>query len=274
MKFVKMHGLGNDFALVDDRQNPVAINSDLVRRLAERRTGIGFDQLLLLEAADDPETVCRFRVFNADGSEAQHCGNGMRCIGLYLHRTGAVGDDPFRIEGAAGPVVIAMADGDTVTVKMGTPAFEPAAIPFQAERTALQYDLEVNGRVVPVSVLSMGNPHAVLQVDDAASADVAGLGSAIERHERFPERVNVGFMQVLDRGHIRLRVHERGAGETRACGTGACAAVVAGRRLDLLDERVAVTLPGGELVIEWSGVNAPVWMTGSAAWVYEGTIEP
>lgn len=274
VNFVKMQGLGNDFALVDATETPFPADAELVRALADRRTGIGFDQLLVLEPADEDDALCRYRVFNADGSTARHCGNGVRCIGLYLYSSGSAGADPFRIIGPAGPVTLSVTDADRVTVNMGEPVFEPERIPFLAESAGTTHDLAVDGETVPVVVLSMGNPHAVLVVDDAAGADVARLGPGIERHERFPERVNVGFMQVLDREHIRLRVHERGVGETRACGSGACAAVVAGRLLDMLGERVKVALPGGTLVIEWKGRHTPVWMTGPATWVYEGTIEP
>lgn len=274
VKFVKMQGLGNDFALVDATETPFHPEPGFVRALAERRTGIGFDQMLVLEPSDDDDALCRYRVFNADGSEARHCGNGVRCIGLYLYRSGRAGADPFRIIGPAGPVTVSVPDAEHVTVNMGEPVLDPERIPFVARDTAIAYELDVDGETVSVVAVSMGNPHAVLLVDDATGADVARLGPAIEGHERFPDRANVGFMQILDPAHVRLRVYERGVGETRACGSGACAAVVAGRLLDRLGERVEVALPGGTLVIEWKGMHAPVWMTGPATWVYEGIIEP
>lgn len=274
MKFVKMHGLGNDFALVDAMDAPYRPEAEHVRALADRRRGIGFDQMLLLERPRDGKTVCSYRVFNADGTEAQHCGNGMRCIGLYLQRRRGSGDGPFRVGGPGGAVTITLDGPQRITVDMGEPEFEPERIPFRAERAEVQYRLEVDGSGMSISALSMGNPHAVLVVPDVDAAEVSRLGPAIERHVRFPEHTNVGFMQILDRGRVRLRVHERGVGETRACGSGACAAVVAGRRLERLDERVRVRLPGGVLVIEWDRMSAPVRMTGPAAWVYEGNIEP
>lgn len=272
LEFTKMHGLGNDFVVVDATERAVALEPGRIRRIADRRLGVGCDQLLLLEPSDDPDAVCRYRVFNADGGEAGQCGNGVRCIGLYLVHQGRAGSAPFTLSGPAGPVRVEPAGGDSFRVDMGAPRLEPAAIPFQAEQRRTAYELELANGVVEACALSMGNPHAVLVVDDVDAADVGRLGPAIEHHPRFPERTNVGFMQITGRDRIRLRVHERGVGETRACGTGACAAVVAGRLLDRLDARVDVALPGGTLVIEWSREGEKVWMTGPATSVYEGIL--
>jgi len=273
LRFTKMHGLGNDFVLIDAMDSPVELGAERVRQLADRHLGVGCDQVLLLEPPAEAGVVCRYRVFNADGSEAEQCGNGMRCIGLYLHDKGVVGGDPFRVQGRAGDLTIAAEGPDGVTVNMGRPELEPARIPFLADRIRDRYAIRAGEEELQAAVLSMGNPHAVMTVDDAAHADVQRLGPLIEHHESFPERTNVAFMQVQSRNDIRLRVHERGTGETRACGSGACAAVVAGRLLGLLDERVSVTLPGGTLVIEWNGKDGPVWMTGPATRVFEGTID-
>lgn len=273
LTFTKMHGLGNDFVVVDALRQPVPLDAGAARALADRRTGVGCDQVLLLEAADSTRAVCRYRVFNSDGSEAEQCGNGVRCIGLYLQRAGLAPKEPFTIQGPTGPVRIEPLAGDRFRVNMGTPRLEPASVPFRADARRPVYELETETGPVRLSVLSMGNPHAVAVVEDVSAADPAGLGPAIERHEGFPRGANVGFMEVVSRDRIRLRVHERGVGETRACGSGACAAMVAGRLRDLLGDRVTVSLPGGDLMIEWHGAGEPVWMTGPATLVFEGTIE-
>jgi len=269
LQFRKMQGLGNDFAVIRDTgAGPPP--PDHIRALADRRRGIGFDQLLWLEPPRDPAHAVRYRIFNADGSEAEQCGNGARCIARFVagSRPGELvlehpgGTSRARIE----------ADGN-VTVAMNVPEFAPAGIPFLAAAPAPRYTLVADGTPVEVGVVSLGNPHAVLQVADIGTAPVARLGPPLERHERFPNRANIGFMQVVDRSHIRLRVFERGAGETQACGTGACAAVVIGRTWHLLDADVTVALPGGELRIRWEGAGQPVWMTGEAITVFEGTVE-
>lgn len=273
LTFTKMHGLGNDFVVVDALQQALAIDAARARALADRRQGVGCDQVLLLEPSDSPATVCRYRVFNADGGEAEQCGNGVRCIALYLRRTHRVPNAPFTIQGPAGPVRIEPRPGDRFRVDMGPPRLEPEAVPFTAGRRQPVYDLETDAGLLRVSVLSMGNPHAVMVVDDVGGAAVDEAGPIVERHERLPRGANLGFMEVVSRDRVRLRVHERGVGETSACGTGACAAVVAGRLRKLLDEKVTVSLPGGDLVIEWDSEGEPVWMTGPATLVFEGTIE-
>ncbi len=274
LRFAKMHGLGNDFVVIDAIRQQVDLTPDQVRRLADRRRGIGCDQLLLVERPRTPAAEFRYRIFNADGGEVEQCGNGARCFARFVHDQGLTRSTHIPVETAAGLIELELLDDGQVRVDMGPPRFEPEQIPFVAAAPAPSHPLEVDGHRIEVGVVSMGNPHAVLQVDDLDQAPVATLGPAIQAHPRFPRGVNVGFMQRLDRGHIRLRVYERGAGETAACGTGACAAVVVGRRQGLLDEEVQVRLPGGDLVISWNGDDAPVWMTGPAILVFEGQIEP
>jgi diaminopimelate epimerase len=273
LTFTKMHGLGNDFVVVDALRGSISLDSASARVLADRRLGVGCDQVLLLEAAPSEQAVCRYRIFNTDGSEAEQCGNGVRCIGLYLKQAGLAPDESFTIQGPAGAVRIEPRPGDRFRVDMGPPRLEPDAVPFVAEDRQPVYRLQVGDEVLQVSVVSMGNPHAVVVVDTVRDADPAALGPAIERHERFPRGANLGFMEVVSKDHVRLRVHERGVGETLACGSGACAAVVAGRLRGMLAERVTVSLPGGDLVIEWHKEGDPVWMTGPATRVFEGTIE-
>lgn len=273
LTFTKMHGLGNDFVVVDALRGPVSLDGAGARTLADRRLGVGCDQVLLLEADPSEQAVCRYRIFNTDGSEAEQCGNGVRCIALYLKHAGLAPEESFTIRGPAGPVRVESRPGGRFRVDMGPPRLEPDAVPFVAGERQPVYRLQVGDNILPVSVVSMGNPHAVVVVDDVREADAAALGPAIERHERFPRGANLGFMEVVSKDHVRLRVHERGAGETLACGSGACAAVVAGRLRGELAERVKVSLPGGDLVIEWNGEGEPVWMTGPATRVFEGTIE-
>lgn len=273
--FVKMHGLGNDFVLIDARGWERPLHLEQIRHLAHRRTGIGCDQLLLIE--DQPaggEADFALRIFNGDGSEAEQCGNGVRCVALYLQRRGLVQESQLVLSTVSGPVRCRLQEGHEVTVEMGIPRFEPASVPFLAERRASSYALQVNSDRCSIGVVSMGNPHAVLQVDEVSTAPVAALGAAIQRHERFPEAANVGFMQIIDRSRIRLRVYERGAGETLACGSGACAAVAIGRDQGLLADAVAVDLPGGRLHVRWSGDETqPLSMSGPGTWVFEGTID-
>ena len=267
-----MHGLGNDFVLLDARSQSIRLSRDHIRQICDRHTGIGCDQMLVIEAAGEEGVDIVYRIFNADGGEVEQCGNGARCVASYLRHHGFTGRESISAQTARGIIRLYFEDYELIRVDMGRPRFEPDEIPFQADSAAPSHELEIDGAALQASVVSMGNPHAVLRVDDVDTAEVAELGPRIERHPRFPQGVNVGFMQVLDRGHIRLRVFERGVGETLACGSGACAAVVAGRRLGLLDARVDVALRGGHLRIDWEGDDGPVWMTGPAEHVFDGEI--
>lgn len=272
LRFTKMHGLGNDFVVLDLITQSVRLDATLIRFLADRHRGIGCDQVLVVEPPTDPDMDFRYRIFNQDGSEAQQCGNGARCVAKFIRDRRLSAKRRLRIETLGGPISMSCGKGNVVTVSMGAPRLAPQEIPFTAARRATVYTLEACGQPVEISAVSMGNPHAVLVVDDVETAPVATLGPALEQHPDFPERTNVGFMQVLDRGEVRLRVFERGAGETMACGSGACAAVVAGRIRGLLDERVRVHLPGGFLQVEWRGEGDPLMMTGPATTVFEGQI--
>jgi len=271
--FTKMHGAGNDFVVFDGTRHPVPLTPEKIRRLADRHFGIGFDQVLLVESPQSPGADFRYRIFNADGGEVEQCGNGARCFVRFVRDKGLTSKDEIAVETLGGMIYPRLEADGQVTVNMGVPRFEPREVPFEAEMRANVYDLKVGDAVVAVSVLSMGNPHAVQIVPDVDSAPVNIQGPLIERHPRFPKRVNAGYLQVVDRRHVRLRVYERGAGETLACGTGACAAVVAGRQRELLDDKVEVKLLGGTLNISWSGEGEPVWMTGPAVTVFEGTID-
>jgi len=271
LKFTKMQGLGNDFVVVDGINQSVNLDQQQIRWLADRHFGIGCDQLLLVEKAEG-QADFRYRIFNADGSEVEQCGNGARCFVRYVHDHGLTQKNEIRIETLSGVISPKLEINGSVTVNMGKPIFEPEKIPFVAEKSALTYQIEIQGKPVTISALSMGNPHAVRVVQDIENAPVDAEGALIETHVRFPKRANVGYMQVTDRNHIKLRVFERGAGETLACGTGACAAVVAGINLGLLDNLVTVCTRGGELTISWQGQDEPVWMTGPAVTVFEGVI--
>lgn len=268
-----MHGLGNDFVVFDAVRQDVRLDPETVRRLADRRFGVGCDQVLLVEPPRLAETDFHYRIFNADGGEVQQCGNGARCFARFVLDQGLTGKRHIRVGTAAGPIELFVEPDDQVRVDMGAPVLDPSRIPFAADREAVSYELQVGDERLPIGAVSMGNPHAVLLVADVDLAPVQRLGPLIESHPRFPQRVNVGFMQVLSPDHIRLRVFERGAGETLACGTGACAAVVVGRLRGLLNERVRVSLPGGDLVIEWRGRARAVWMTGPAERVFHGEID-
>ncbi len=270
--FSKMHGLGNDFVIIDAVSRPVSLSPEQIRYLADRHVGIGCDQLLLVEPAGDARADFRYRIFNADGSEAGQCGNGARCFARFVREHGLTTKDRLVLETRSGLLRTQLLDGNLVTVDMGTPRLDPAAVPFVTDQPGPDYTLDVDGEPVELNAVSMGNPHAVLRVDDVTRAPVERLGPRLEHDRRFPEGVNVGFMEIEDRTHIRLRVFERGAGETLACGSGACAAVVAGRLRGLLDPRVAVELPGGKLFVEWEGGDASVAMTGPATLVFEGSI--
>ena len=273
LRFTKMQGVGNDFVVLDAINQTVRLDAASVRRLADRHFGVGCDQVLLIERPRSSGTDFYYRIFNADGAEVQHCGNGARCFLRYVRDKGLTDKTQIRVETLSGVIVPTLeADGE-VTVDMGAPEFEPDRIPFQAAKRALTYSLEVSGQAVEISALSMGNPHAVQVVADVEAAPVLTQGPLIERHARFPERVNAGYMQIVDRHHINLRVYERGAGETLACGTGACAAVAAGISRGLLDSPVRVTTQGGDLRIAWKGGRESVLMTGPAQTVFEGEIE-
>ena len=271
--FSKMHGLGNDFVVIDAVSRPLGLSADQVRLLADRRFGIGCDQLLLVEPSRIADADLRYHIYNADGSEAEMCGNGARAFARFVRDRGLNEGDELRLDTDAGVVVTRLESDGEVTVNMGPPVLEPAVIPFEAAARADAYELEVDGDVHEIGAVSMGNPHAVLRVDALDSAPIETLGPRIERHPRFPNRVNVGFMEVISSREVRLTVWERGAGKTLACGTGACAAVVSGRLRGWLDEEVAVHLPGGRLVISWRGDDEPVWMRGPAVQVFEGEIE-
>lgn len=270
LRFTKMHGLGNDFVVVDTLSQDCSLGGSQVRKLADRHRGVGCDQVLLIEPPQDPEDDFFYRIFNADGGEVEQCGNGARCLGKYVSDKKLTGKRNLRVSTLNSKMYIDILGGSSVRVNMGEPSFELAAIPFGADTEADSYTIAYEGGQVEASVLSMGNPHAVIVVEDVDQAPVATLGPQLQAHQQFANSVNVGFMQVLSRGSIRLRVYERGAGETQACGTGACAAVVAGRKLGLLDEEVDVALRGGKLRIGWKGEGHAVMMTGEAVRVFDG----
>ncbi len=271
--YLKMQGAGNKILVVDQRHNTEPPPGPArLRELADATTGPGFDQLMWVNAADDPANAARYRIFNADGSEVEQCGNGVRCVARVLAQ-GPEHPTSFSLESPASLVSARIKKNGLVDVSMGSPDFDPARIPFLAEERAASYALDVDGQELEILAVSMGNPHCVLQVGDVETAPVDDLGPRIEHHERFPERTNVGFMSIVDRENIDLRVHERGVGETLACGTGAAAAVVSGQRLGLLDEEVSVRLPGGELVVSWRGGTEPVWLTGDAELISEGALD-
>lgn len=274
--FTKMHGLGNDFVVLDMISNPVQLSTDQIRQLGNRHRGVGFDQLLIIEPPQRPDADFNYRIFNADGSEVEHCGNGARCFARYVLNRGLIARTPIRVQTKNRLLELHAHDDGLVSVDMGTPDFAPSSLPFESAPQS-DYTLTLDAPLpgVPATVrfqaVSMGNPHIVLVVDDCENAPVASLGPILCTHPAFPQGVNVGFMQVLDRQTIRLRVFERGAGETEACGTGACAAVVCGIQGGLLDAKVRTLLNGGELTVEWTGNDQPVIMTGPATTVFEGT---
>lgn len=272
LQFTKMQGLGNDFVVIDAINQVVNLTSAQVQRIADRHFGVGCDQLLLVEAYTGDDADFRYRIFNADGSEVEQCGNGARCFARFVYDQGLTQNTTIPVMTAGGRIVLQIQDDGQVTVDMGLPIFAPDQIPFHAPERQIQYSIAVQDTVIQAAVVSMGNPHTVLTVPDLDSAPVATLGAALESHPAFPKRVNVGFMQIMNRQHIRLRVFERGAGETLACGTGACAAMVAGCIQGLLDDTVMVELRGGTLRITWQGEGQPVWMTGAAETVFRGTL--
>ena len=271
--FTKMHGVGNDFVVFDAPPPSSLLEPAALRALADRRTGVGFDQALILEAPRRSDTAVYYRVFNCDGDEVEQCGNGARCIAALLHRRGASRAGAVVLDSPAGLVAARVAADSSVSVDMGVPNFDPRSLPFEAPAEADPYPLEVSGRTLAIGAVSLGNPHAVLEVESVDEAPVATLGPAIERHPRFPRRVNAGFLEIRGRTHVRLRVYERGAGETLACGTGACAAVAIARRRGLLDAEVRVEVRGGELRVNWAGRGEHIWLSGPAAVSFEGHVE-
>ncbi|WP_367396893.1 diaminopimelate epimerase [Sinimarinibacterium sp. NLF-5-8] len=273
LPFTKMHGLGNDFVIIDATQTPFTLTAEHIRAMADRHFGIGFDQLLVVEPAPPSSATAvdfGYRIFNADGGEVEQCGNGARCFARYVREHGLSQQERIRVQTCAGVIELHITAQEQVRVNMGVPRFLPQQIPFVAGAPALRYPIAINGQTLMLAVANIGNPHTVLCVADVDHAPVAQWGPLLESHPRFPARVNVGFMQVLTRQHIKLRVYERGTGETMACGSGACAAVAVGQRLGLLDAAVQVDLRGGTLWIEWGGEGQPMIMQGSATRVYEG----
>lgn len=273
LHFTKMHGLGNDFVVLDAYTQLLRLSTAQYRWLADRHFGVGCDQILVVEAARGEENDFRYRIFNADGGEVEQCGNGARCFARFVVDQHLTEKQAIRVETLKGVIIPELASDGQIRVDMGIPCFIPEKIPFVASEEAVIYPLEVGGTTVDITTVSMGNPHAVQVVANVETAPVAELGPLIESHARFPERVNAGFMQIVDRGAIRLRVFERGSGETLACGTGACAAVVAGIRRGLLDSKVSVSTRGGDLTIEWNGPGQSVLMTGPAVTVFAGEVD-
>ncbi len=273
IQFSKMHGLGNDFVVIDGVTQKIFLSTEMIKKLGDRHFGIGFDQLLLVEPPYDPEQDFHYRIFNADGSEVQQCGNGARCFARFVRLKGLTNRDRIAVSTMSGRIVLQLEQDNQVTVNMGVPEFEPAKVPFRAQKPEKTYLLRVAEQTVMCGVVSMGNPHCVLEVESVKTAPVESLGPLLESFDRFPERVNVGFMELVSPSEIRLRVYERGAGETLACGTGACAAAVIGMSQGKLRDRVKVQLPGGSLQIAWKGPGTPVFMTGPAEHVFDGEIE-
>jgi len=272
INFTKMHGLGNDFMVIDAINQPVNLSKEQIRLMADRHFGIGFDQLLLVEKPVSANADFTYRIFNADDSEVSQCGNGARCFGRFVREKGLFSGDEIRVDTHSGQLVLVINDDSTVTVNMGVPRHAPSDIPLTVGKEELIYTVEVDGATVHFGAVSMGNPHAVIHVGNIQTAPVADLGKHLESHPFFPERANIGFMEVVSRDHIKLRVFERGAGETLACGSGACAAVVVGIEQNLLANKVTVDLTGGQLAINWAGRGEPVMMTGPATTVFDGTI--
>lgn len=272
LKFTKMQGLGNDFMVIDQINQDFEPNPEQIKAWSDRNTGIGFDQLLLVSEPTKTGVEFRYRIFNADGSEVEQCGNGARCFARFVAEKGLTQNRSIPVETCTGNILLELKEDDNVTVNMGQPILAPDAIPLMADSAAETYEFLVDNTAYQLSCISMGNPHGVLLVNNTETAPVNKLGPRLENHPKFPNRANIGFMQIIDRSSIKLRVFERGVGETRACGTGACAAAVAAIQRGLTDNVVAVTLPGGTLQIEWQGGNAPVLMTGPATTVYEGIL--
>lgn len=273
LNFTKMQGTGNDFVVIDSFTAPIPLNTTQITHIADRHFGVGCDQLLMVEKSDAPSVDFRYRIFNADGGEVQQCGNGARCFVRYVVEKGLTNKKTIAVETASGIITLSLQKNGEVTVNMGPPNFAPEALPFLTSKQQTQYLLPLKNQALTISAVSMGNPHAVVVVDTTEMANVSALGPEIESHQQFPERVNAGFMQVVSNHEINLRVYERGSGETLACGTGACAAVVSGIQLGLLQSPVTVNTRGGKLKIEWLDDSAPVMMTGPAEIVFEGSID-
>jgi diaminopimelate epimerase len=273
LRFTKMQGAGNDFVVIDATQTPVHLSHSQIQHIANRYFGVGCDQLLMVESTDTDGVDFRYRIFNADGGEVEQCGNGARCFVRFVVEKGLTHKRDIKVETASGVITLMLQDDGQVTVNMGAPRFTPAQIPFEAKTQSTVYELPLKDETVTISAVSMGNPHAVMLVDNVHTAEVASLGPQIESHPQFPQRVNAGFMQVLNAHEINLRVYERGSGETLACGTGACAAAVSGIQLGSLQSPVKVHTRGGILTIQWAGDDAPVMMTGPAEIVFDGEIE-
>ncbi|MEE3289127.1 MAG: diaminopimelate epimerase [Pseudomonadota bacterium] len=277
LPFTKMHGLGNDFIVLDLTSGEIELSAEQIRRLSHRQLGIGFDQLLQIKSPSSLDVDFDYRIYNADGDEAEHCGNGARCLAKFVYDNGLSDKNPLAVKTLNRILFLDTNENGEVTVDMGSPDFEPANIPFQTDQEAQLYTLSIElagiSRDLEFVALSMGNPHAVISVEDLANTAVKDIGEAVGKHPDFPEGVNVGFMQILSHNEINLRVYERGVGETLACGTGACAAVAAGRLLEQLDDKVKVNLTGGQLTVSWQRSESPVLITGPATTVYEGTIE-
>jgi diaminopimelate epimerase len=274
LNFTKMQGLGNDFMVIDAIAQKIEFTAEKIRQWSDRHFGIGFDQLLVVEQAMQAGVDFRYRIFNADGSEVQQCGNGARCFARFVYDKGLTDKTEIQVETASGVIVLYIEDNGLVRVNMGAPNFNPTSLPFRQPQQQDHYSVDVGGQKISLGAVSMGNPHALVLVNDIDSAPVEALGEALESHALFPERVNVGFAQIIDPTHIKLRVYERGAAETLACGTGACAAMAILKKWGLLADQVNVTLPGGDLVISWNGeMDSPVWMSGPAVTVFEGSLE-
>lgn len=273
LRFSKMHGLGNDFMVIDLVTQQCEITTEMIKQWSDRHTGIGFDQLLVVEVPELPEVDFKYRIYNADGGEVEQCGNGARCFARFVKMQGLTPKNQVVVETSGGIIELNLHADNQVTVDMGIPSFLPQSLPFTAEATAETYQLELEQQSVEIAIASIGNPHAVVMVEDIDTAPVATQGPQIEGHSRFPQRVNAGFMQIISPTYAKLRVYERGVGETQACGTGACAAMVTARRRGLLEENAVIELTGGKLNISWPGENSAIQMTGPTAHVFEGTVD-
>jgi len=267
-----MHGLGNDFVIIDAINQSVALDSETVQHLADRHRGIGCDQLLIVEAARSPDTDFFYRIFNSDGSEVAQCGNGARCFARFVHDKGLTDQRTIHVETISGFMTLQIEADDQITVNMGIPRFEPADIPLRRDQRANSYQIKIDNQIIEFGAVSLGNPHAVIRMEDICSVPVSTLGPLLESHDDFPERANIGFVQISDPDQLILRVYERGSGETEACGSGACAAMIIARQQGWVNDNVTVNLRGGMLRISWKGEGEPVWMTGPATHVFDGQI--
>ncbi len=270
LTFSKMHGIGNDFVVLDCRQHSLSLDTVAIRKLGDRKFGVGFDQLLAIESSEDEDCAFRYGIWNRDGTRSGQCGNGVRCVAAWLARDGSLEPGLVRLMSPSGPVRVEVLADARVRVDMGEPRFAPSALPFEAAAERDRYNIDVQGRTLEIGAVSMGNPHAVIEVTDVDAAEVEAIGPQVEHAEAFPRGCNVGFAQILSRSAIALRVWERGVGETLGCGTGACAAMAVMRRRGQVDDEVEIRLPGGALMIQWQGPGHPLWMTGPATFVFEG----